>query len=281
MGARRHFCARGLVMTVASVILRRNKQGELPVSIHTGIAALVVAVTTATTALAFDIAKMTETERTEFRSEIREYLLENPEVLMEAIAVLEGREATAQAESDASMIAANAAAIFADDMSWVGGNPDGDVTMVEFLDYRCGYCRRAHPEVSELISSDGNIRLIVKEFPILGEQSVLASRFAISTKLNVGDDAYKQVHDALITLRGDVTAQSLQRVARDLDLDASQILGGMGDPRVDEIINANRELAQALGITGTPTFVLETEMLRGYLPLDGMRQIVNEARGEG
>jgi protein-disulfide isomerase len=179
------------------------------------------------------------------------------------------------------MIAANAQAIFEDGYSWVGGNPDGDVTIVEFMDYRCGYCRRAHPEVETLVEMDGNVRLIVKEFPILGEESMLASRFAISTKLVMGDEAYKTVHDALIGMRGEITPVSLERLAGELELDVTAVMEGMVDPEVDRIIGENRVLAQTLGISGTPTFILPGQMLRGYLPLDAMMSVVAEERGEG
>ena len=138
-------------------------------------------------ALAFDMEAMSDSERTAFRAEIRAYLLDNPEVIMEAVAALEEAQNQAQAQSDIALVQANAADIFDDGYSWVGGNPDGDITLVEFLDYRCGYCRRAHGEVAQLLESDGNIRLIVKELPILGEQSLLASRFAIAAKQVAGD----------------------------------------------------------------------------------------------
>ena len=141
-------------------------------------------------AKALDLTQMTDEERAIFREEVRAYLMDNPEVIMEAVAVLEAREAEAQAQADLSLVSDNAADIFDDGFSWVGGNPDGDITLVEFLDYRCGFCKRAHGEVAKLLESDGNIRLIVKEFPILGEQSLLASRFAVATKQVAGDDAY-------------------------------------------------------------------------------------------
>jgi protein-disulfide isomerase len=232
-------------------------------------------------AAAFDITEMTEGERAAFRAEVRDYLLQNPEVLMEAIAVLEAREAEMQAQADVEMIAANAQAIFDDGHSWVGGNPEGDVTIVEFMDYRCGYCRRAQPEVETLLEMDGNVRLIVKEFPILGEESMLASRFAISTKLNMGDEAYKTVHEALIEMRGEITPASLERLAGELELDVAAVMEGMVAPEVDRIIGENRVLAQTLGISGTPTFILPGQMLRGYLPLDAMMSVVAEERGEG
>jgi protein-disulfide isomerase len=230
---------------------------------------------------AFDVSAMTDAERDAFRAEVRAYLLDNPEVLMEAIGVLEEREAAAQANADVEMIASRAEAIFEDGFSWVGGNLDGDITIVEFMDYRCSFCRRAHPEIEALMETDGNIRLIVKEFPILGEESMLASRFAIAVKLNEGDEAYKRAHDALVELRGEITLTSLERLATDLELDTDAVMSGMLDPEVDRIIGTNRALAQELGISGTPTFILPGQMLRGYLPLEGMRAVVAEERGEG
>lgn len=228
---------------------------------------------------ALDLETMTEAERAAFRAEVRAYLLENPEVLMEAIEVLEAREATTQASTDAALVTANYDALVRDGHSWVGGNPDGDVTIIEFLDYRCGFCKRAFPEVEELVASDGNIRVIVKEFPILGPQSVMASRFAIATKLTAGDDAYKTIHDDLMEMRGNVSGPALQRIADTAGLDGEAILAAMELPAVDEIISENRELAQAMQITGTPTFVIGGQMLRGFLPLEGMRAIVADERG--
>ena len=227
---------------------------------------------------AFDLSAMSDAERETFRAEIRAYLLENPEIIMEAVDVLEQRQATAQAESDETLVEVNADALYDDGFSYVGGNPDGDITIVEFIDYRCGYCRRAHPEVAELLSSDGNIRLIVKEFPILGEQSVLSSQFAVAVKQLAGGDAYKAVSDALITFRGDISRDALVRLAEENNLDADAIFDRMSGPEVAEEIQATRELAQRLQISGTPTFVLAGQMLRGYVPLEGMQEIVEGAR---
>ncbi|MGR3435969.1 MAG: DsbA family protein [Shimia sp.] len=242
---------------------------------------LVLAVGLATPATAFDIAAMDEGDRAAFGAAVREYLIENPEVLMEAIAVLEARQQAAQAEAEVAALAANREALEDDGRSWVGGNPDGDVTLVEFVDYRCGFCRRAHPEVEELVASDGDIRLVIKEYPILGEDSVTSSRFAIAARIVGGDDAYKAVHDALIGLRGAPSEPALRRIAEDAGLDADAVLGAMSLPAVVQEIAENRALAQALQITGTPTFVLGDRLLRGYVPLDGMRQLVAEERAEG
>jgi protein-disulfide isomerase len=221
---------------------------------------------------------MSDAERQAFRAEVRAYLLENPEVLAEAIAVLEERQAAQAAVEDKQMVATHAALIFEDANSWVGGNPQGDITVVEFMDYRCGYCRKAWSEVEELVASDGNIRFVVKEFPILGEASDLSSRFAIAALQLAGPEAYKTAHDALITLRGEATKPALERLAADLGLDARAIMARMGAPEVSAVIQANHALAQTLQISGTPTFVIGGQMLRGYVPLDGMRDIVAAER---
>ncbi|WP_417209941.1 DsbA family protein [Antarctobacter sp.] len=226
----------------------------------------------------FDFANMTPEQKTAFGAEVRAYLLENPQVIMEAVAVLEEREKAAQTAQDDTLVADNMARLLDDGFSWVGGNPEGDVTVIEFSDYRCGFCRRAHPEVTELIESDGNIRYIVKEFPILGEASVVSSRFAIATLIVAGEEAYKSVHDALITLEGNPGNGPLRRIAETLSLDADAIMAEMDSEEVTRRITETRELALAMNINGTPSFVFGDQMVRGYAPLPTMRQIVDEVR---
>lgn len=236
-----------------------------------GLAASLAAPATAT---ATDLDNLTDSERAAFRAEVRAYLLDNPEVLMEAIAVLESRGAQAEVERDAQAVAANADALFGSAFDLVLGNPEGDITIVEFMDYRCGFCRRAHPEVMDLIELDGNIRLVVKEFPILGEQSVLAARFAIATRIAHGDAAYFDVHDALMQMRGDVSEPALIALAEGLGHDSAAILRAMSDPVVQATIAYNQALGQRLSISGTPSFVFGDQMVRGYVPLGDMQQIV-------
>ena len=232
-------------------------------------------------ARALELTDMSDAERQAFRAEVRAYLLDNPEVLLEAINLLEQKQAAAAAHADRQLIAANAEAIFNDGYSWVGGNPEGDVTLVEFMDYRCGFCRRAAPEVASLLQTDGNIRFIVKEFPILGEDSLQSSRFAIATKLVAGDEAYAQVHEALMSFNGEVSEIALRRLGEGLGLDTEAILARMDSDEVRQVIAKNHALAQKLGITGTPTFVLGDQLLRGYLPEESMRKLVEEQRAGG
>ncbi|WP_244888465.1 DsbA family protein [Roseovarius tolerans] len=229
-------------------------------------------------AQALDLDNLTEAERATLHAEIRAYLLENPEVIMEAVAVLEERQAQGQAQADVDLVRANADAIFNDGHSWVGGNPEGDITLVEFMDYRCGYCRRAVDEVNGLLEDDGNIRFIVKEFPILGEDSVLASRFAIATQQVAGDEAYKSVHDALMAYNGAMNDTGFTRLADSLGLDANAIVAAMDSEAVTEVIAANHALGQRLQISGTPSFVMGDQMLRGFLPQDAMQDIANDIR---
>jgi protein-disulfide isomerase len=241
--------------------------------------ALLFSLLIALPASAMDLKELSDEERAQFRAEVRAYLLENPEVIMEAVERLQAREAEQQQQADLSLVAENAEAIFNDGYSWVGGNPEGDITLVEFLDYRCGYCKRAHGEVAQLLESDGNIRLIVKEFPILGEQSVLASRFAIAVKQVAGPESYRAVNDALMAFNGEIALPALRRLATTYGLDAAEIEARMESEEVTAEIAETRALAQRLQITGTPTFVMEDELLRGYMPYDQMADIVAEKRG--
>jgi protein-disulfide isomerase len=226
-----------------------------------------------------DLTELTDAERAQFRAEVRSYLLDNPEVIMEAVELLQNREAEAQANAEQSLISDNADAIFNDGYSYVGGNPDGDITLVEFLDYKCGYCKRAHPEVEKLLKTDGNIKLIVKEFPILGAESMLASRYVVAAKQVVGGDSYKALGDALMAYNGEVTLPALRRLAATFGLDSDAIEAKMDSDEVTAEIAKTRALADRLRISGTPTFVLEDEMLRGYLPYDQMMALVEEKRG--
>ncbi len=242
--------------------------------------AMATALCLALPAQAFDLGNMSDAERDSFRAEIRAYLIENPEVIMEAVAVLEQRDQAAQAQTDNDLVQANADALFNDGHSWVGGNPNGDITLVEFMDYRCGYCRRAFEEVEQLIEQDGNIRLVLKEFPILGEESELSARFATSAQQLAGDDAYKATHDTLMAFTGPINDTSLSRVADTLGLDGAALLAHMSSDQVTEVITQNRQLGQRLQISGTPSFVMNDQMLRGYLPLEGMVQLAEEIRSQ-
>jgi protein-disulfide isomerase len=221
---------------------------------------------------------MTDAERTAFRAEVRTYLLENPEILSEMVALLEERQQTAAAVEDGALVAAEAEALFDDGFSHVGGNPDGDVTIVEFLDYQCSFCRRAHDEIMSLLAGDGNLRWIVKELPILGPASETASRAAIATLIAAGPEAYAVLNDHLMRLDGPVSDASLDAGLRAAGVDPATIRAGMDDPEIDRRLAETRELAQRLSIQGTPSFVFGDRMVRGYVTAEVMRDLVEDLR---
>ncbi|PCD77654.1 DsbA family protein [Pseudothioclava arenosa] len=243
------------------------------------LAALSLSSAMALPAAAFDISAMSEGEKAAFGEAVREYLMANPEVLIESINVLEERQQAMEAQNDQVLVETNAKDLFEDGYSWVGGNPDGDVTIVEFLDYKCGYCKKAYQEVEKLLESDGNIRFIVKEFPILGEQSDLSSRFAVAVLQLAGPEAYEKTHNAMMAFRGDFTLESLSRLAKDQGLDADALLKRMNEEEVTAVLRANHQLAERMRISGTPAFVIGGELMRGYAPVNVMEKIVADQRG--
>lgn len=224
-----------------------------------------------------DIGNLTPEERTAFRAEVRAYLMENPEVLFEAIELLEAKRNEAAAVADSQTIGENADALFDDGYSFVGGNPEGDITMVEFLDYRCGYCKKAHPDVQDVLEQDGNIRYVVKEFPILGPESVVASRMAMAA-LEVDPSKYAELHDALMSHEGQLPEEAAYRIARDVGYDTDALKEAAKDETIDQRIKQNYELAAKLGIQGTPSFVIGDTLVRGYIPADGLLATIEEQR---
>lgn len=231
-------------------------------------------------AVANDLENMTDAERATFHNEVRAYLLENPEVLLEAMQVLRDREAQQEAAQDVELLTQLSPEIFEDGVSFVGGNPDGDITIVEFLDYRCGYCRRAHADMMQLLEADGNVRWIVKEFPILGDDSTLAARLAISTLQEYGNDAYFKLHDVLMKFTGPVNNGTLPRIAKEAGIDLEPLRERLDSASVTEHINRMHALGRRLNVTGTPAFIIEDTILRGYLPLADMQNIVNDIRAD-
>ncbi|MEM9099825.1 MAG: DsbA family protein [Pseudomonadota bacterium] len=215
--------------------------------------------------------------REKLRLEVRAYLLENPEVILEALEILEQRREMASKQADTSLIAAHADQIFNDSHSYVAGNPDGDITLVEFLDYRCHYCKQAHPQIEALLKSDPNIKLIVKEFPILGPNSVAAGRIAIAAAA-IDGSKYKALNDALMRFKGNMDERIALRIAKDIGYDPEALRAEADSDATTDKLNANFQLAQAMGLNGTPSFILEDEVIRGFLPTPQMQALIAEKR---
>jgi len=244
------------------------------------IAIAAIALLGATFAQATDLQDMDDAERAAFRAEVRAYLLQNPEVILEAINLMEKQQAEAEAQGDLSLVQNNFDALAHDGYSWVGGNPDGPITIVEFSDYRCTYCKRAHTEVQALLANNDDVRLVVKEFPILGPDSTLAAKAAISILIEQGDEVYESFNDLLMLNKGAVNVKTLSKFAKQAGGNADSMVEHMEDELVLQIIASNRTLGRAMKISGTPSFVIGPEMLRGFMPLAGMQNYVDRARAQ-
>ena len=228
--------------------------------------------------IAMDINNLTNADRKVLQKEIRRYILENPDIIFEAADIVRKREAALEVQEDEELIQSNFNEIFYDNYSYVGGNPDGDITIVEFVDYKCGYCRRAAELVRELIAKDDNIRFVVKEFPILGEASLVSSKFAIAVKNIGGPEKYKVAHDILLALTAEPTEIYLRRIAKELELNPEELFEAMQSDLVAQEIDQTRELAQKLQISGTPTFILGDQFLRGFVPLEILSKAIHSER---
>jgi protein-disulfide isomerase len=228
--------------------------------------------------IAMDINNLTNADRKVLQKEIRRYILENPDIIFEAADIVRKREAALEVQEDEELIQSNFNEIFYDNYSYVGGNPDGDITIVEFVDYKCGYCRKAAELVRELIAKDDNIRFVVKEFPILGEASLVSSKFAIAVKNIGGPEKYKVAHDILLALTAEPTEIYLRRIAKELELNPEELFEAMQSDLVAQEIDQTGELAQKLQISGTPTFILGDQFLRGFVPLEILSKAIHSER---
>lgn len=216
-------------------------------------------------------------DREAFGKAVREYLLENPEVIYEAIQILEQRRRVAEAAAEIDLVRANAEALRNDGYSHVAGNPQGAITIVEFFDYRCGYCKRAHPDIKTLVRTNPDIRLVRKEFPILGPESVTAARAAMAA-LRQGGKVYEDFSDKMMSFGGALTDQVIDKLAERAGVDVARMREDMQRPEIEAALATTMQLAQALKIGGTPTFVIGDKIVRGFVPLDEMTRVVQLAR---
>jgi protein-disulfide isomerase len=210
-----------------------------------------------------------------FEQRVRDYILKNPEVIMEALQILQERQKAAEAENLKRMIAERSEEILNDPAAPVGGNPEGDVTLVEFFDYNCPYCRRVAPTVVELEETDSDLRLVYKEFPILGPGSQFAARAALASRRQ---GKYVAFHNALMRATQQVNEGTVMEVAREIGLDTEQLKADMQDPAIQAAIARNLQLADALGITGTPSFIIGQEMVPGAVGLGTLQSLIERAR---
>jgi protein-disulfide isomerase len=206
---------------------------------------------------------------------IKEYLLANPGVIVDALQEYERREIAEKGERARAELLNHRVELINDPLTPVGGNPKGDVTIVEFFDYNCGYCRRAHPTLKSVVAGDGKIRVIHKQFPILSDDSKIAARVALAA---AKQGKYFEMHDAFMEARGTLTAERMAHFIGELKLDAQRLAKDMEDPAITAYLAQVADLARTLGINGTPAFVIGTQLIPGAVDASVMKDAVAKAR---
>jgi protein-disulfide isomerase len=218
-------------------------------------------------------------QRTEIETIIREYLLAHPEVLQEAMAELEKKQQVAEAEKARSAITNHSEALFNSPRQVVLGNPQGDVTFVEFFDYNCGYCKRALTDMVELMNKDPKLKVVLKEFPVLGPSSVEAAQVAVAVRMqDKTGKKYLEFHQKLLTGRGQVDKAKAIAAAKEIGLDVARIEKDIKSDEVTKTLEESMKLAEALGLNGTPSYVIGNDVVIGAVGLAALSQKIQAAR---
>jgi protein-disulfide isomerase len=222
----------------------------------------------------------TDTQRGDIEAIIKSYLVAHPEVLEEAMNELQKRQTAAETEKHEASIAQNAEAIFNSPRGVTLGNKDGDVTFVEFFDYNCGYCKRAMADMLDLIKNDSRLKVVLKEFPVLGEGSVEAARVAVAVRMqDPTGKKYLDFHQKLLGGAGGVRDKArAMAAAKDAGLDTARIEKDLANPEVKATLAENMNLAEEMGLNGTPSYVIGKQIVVGAVGLDGLKEKIGIAR---
>jgi protein-disulfide isomerase len=218
-------------------------------------------------------------QREEIGKIVKDYLLTHPEVMQDVIAEMEKRQQSAEAEKHRAAVVENKATLFSSPHQVVLGNPQGNVTMVEFFDYNCGFCKRAMSDMLDLIKTDNNLKFVLKEFPVLGEGSDEAARVAVAARMqDANGKKYIEFHQKLLGSRGGADKMRALAVAKEVGFDMPRLERDMGSDEVKKTIDENMKLAEALGVNGTPSYVVGGEVVIGAVGLDALREKINAER---
>jgi len=218
-------------------------------------------------------------QKTELQNIIREYLVQHPEVLQEAMAELEKRQVAAEAEKTKAAVKNNAQTLFDSSRQVVVGNAQGDVTLVEFFDYNCGYCKRALTDLTDLMKDDSKLRVVLKEFPVLGPGSQEAAQVAIAARMqDKSGKKYFDFHQRLLSGRGQADRARALAAAKEAGFDMAKLERDMTSPEVKATIEENMKLAEQLGLNGTPSYVVGSDVVVGAVGLEALKGKVKAAR---
>ena len=210
---------------------------------------------------------------------VHDYLIAHPEVLQEAMDELQKRQAAAEAEKHKAVIKQNAETLFSSPDQVTLGNRNGDVTFVEFFDYNCGYCKRALNDMLTLLKTDPNLKVVLKEFPVLGPGSVEAARVAVAVRMqDKTGQKYLAFHQKLLGGRNPADGERALAVAREVGVDMDRLAKDMKSPEIEKTLQQDFKLAELLGLNGTPSYVIGEEVVVGAIGLEALREKVNTAR---
>jgi len=220
-------------------------------------------------------AEIPPEQRLAIEAIIHDYLMHNPDVLIEALRSAE-EKANREADAKAAVVLKDRRAeVFDDPASPVGGNPQGDVTVVEFFDYRCPYCKQVQPSLQRLLDQDRKLRFVYKEMPVLGAPSVIAAHAALAARLQ---GKYETFHAAMMATKGEITEDTVYKVASSVGLDVERLKHDMTAPEIEQAVKTNLALAKALDIRGTPGFIIGDHIVPGAIDLDALKDLVADAR---
>lgn len=227
---------------------------------------------------AADQPPLSDAQKSEIDKLIHDYIMDNPQVILDAVRKHQETQEAAEQAAQQQRLSDMRQQIENAEMSPAGGNIEGNVTVVEFFDYKCGYCKRVHETVIDTVANDGNVKLVYKEFPILGPESMIAARAALGVFYNIGDK-YFDFHDALMRARGGYSEDRVLEIAASVGLDKTAVKKHMEDPRIDTELRHNMALAEALGIRGTPAFIVDNTLVPGAIDRESLEQLIKQARG--
>src|SRR5215813_966008 len=241
------------------------------------VAVLLAFVVSALASVPAVVAQEPRLSKEEIEKIVRDYLLENPEVLAEAFKRLQQRQSASAAMRSKQAIHDHRQALFADQASPIEGNAQGKVTIVEFFDYRCVHCRSVASTIDQILSSNKSVRVVYKNFPVLGEPSVLAARAAVAAQQQGG---WPKLHRAMLSFNGDFTLDALLGLGSSVGLDSAKLKTDMMSSETDRALQANLTLAAALGLDATPSFVIGDRVIRGALSADAFQALIDEEAGK-
>ena len=220
-----------------------------------------------------------DAQRGEIQKIMKDYLLTHPEILEEVSAELTKRQAAAEAEKHAAAVTANANLIFNSPRGVTVGNKDGDVTFVEFFDYNCGYCKKAMTDMVEIMKDDPKLKVVLKEFPVLGPGSVEAAQVAVAVRMqDPTGKKYLAFHQNLLIVRGQADKARSMAAAKEAGLDMARLEKDFSSPEVRATIEENFKLAESMGMNGTPSYVIGKQVIIGAVGIDALKEKISNAR---